>query len=415
MQNVNKPKRVKLSERTLENDIKFKGVLSYRHLRILGWVFLAFAQIAVVLTFNAKINPYAAAQSEAWANFFKLFTNLPLPLFMIANIASIMQKKDDYKRLLLFYGGMAFGMYLLENFLVFHYGFRAMNSLSPTTWGETASLFGILLPLMGQSSYAMNIFIDLFLCSLMFFFVNYTPKKYFQGKKIIIFRLFTLIPFIYEIASVIIKYNVTFVNITIPSYVFFLLTSKPPFLLIAFLIIIVILKGYEHLSIKSGKKNKKFFIEHQKTNAHTLGVSIVMSVVFLIVAIIDFFVTALVIYLTAAHYQVEPSQLIDVIMGIGLGGSLLMIPIIPVILLFSYKKTHTNSQMDMIVPLVGVGSIVLVYVEGMFEVITINMPYMIDRLKEIIDNIAGGGGDEPPPDPGIISFISNVIRSIRSL
>lgn len=140
-----------------------------------------------------------------------------------------------------------------------------------------------------------------------------------------------------------------------------------------------------------------------------------MSVVFLIVAIIDFFVTALVIYLTAAHYQVEPSQLIDVIMGIGLGGSLLMIPIIPVILLFSYKKTHTNPQMDMIVPLVGVGSIVLVYVEGMFEVITINMPYMIAKLEEIINKAAGGGGDEPPPDPGIINFISNVIRSIRSL
>ena len=411
MQQANKPKRIKLSERTLENDIKFKGVLSYRHLRILGWVFLAFAQIAVVLTFNAKLNPYAAAQSEAWANFFKLFTNLPLPLFMIANIASIMQKKDDYRSLLLFYGGMAFGMYLLENFLVFHYGFRAMNSISPTTWGETASIFGILLPLMGQSSYAMNIFIDLFLCSLMFFFVNYTPKKYFQGKKIIIFRLFTLIPFIYEIASVIIKYNVSFANITIPSYVFFLLTSKPPFLLIAFLIIIVILKGHEHLSIKSGKKDKKFFIEHQKTNAHTLGVSIVMSVIFFIVSIIDLFVTILVTYLTVVNYQVEPSQSIEIIMGIGLGGSLLMVPIIPVILLFSYKKTHKNPQMDMIVPLVGIGSIVLVYVEGMFEAITINMPYMIEKLKEII---SGGGGDEPPPDPGIISFISNIIRSIRN-
>ena len=409
MQKVNKPKRIKLSERTLENDIKFKGVLSYRHLRILGWIFLAIAQIAVVLTFNTKVNPYAAAQSKAWANFFELFTSVPLPLFMIANIASIMQKKDDYKRLLLFYGGMAFGMYLLENFLVFHYGFRAMNSISPTTWGETSDIFGMLLPLMGQSSYAMNIFIDLFLCSLMFFFVNYTPKKYFQGKKIIIFRLFTLIPFIYEIASVIIKYNVTFVNFTIPSYVFFLLTSKPPFLLLAFLIIIVILKGYEHLSIKSGKKDKKFFIEHQKTNAHTLSVSIVMSVVFLIVAIIDFLVTILVTYLAATHHQVEPKQLIDTMLGIGLGGSLLMIPIIPLILLFSYKKTHTNSQMDMIVPLVGVGLIVLVYVEGMFEVITINMPYMLAKLKDIFS----GGGDEPPPDPGIINSISNIIRSIR--
>ena len=411
MQKVNKPKRIKLSERTLENDIKFKGVLSYRHLRILGWIFLAIAQIAVVLTFNTKINPYAAAQSKAWANFFELFTSVPLPLFMIANIASIMQKKDDYKRLLLFYGGMAFGMYLLENFLVFHYGFRAMNSISPTTWGETSDIFGMLLPLMGQSSYAMNIFIDLFLCSLMFFFVNYTPKKYFQGKKIVIFRLFTLIPFIYEIASVIIKYNVTFVNFTIPSYVFFLLTSKPPFLLLAFLIIIVILKGYEHLSIKSGKKDKEFFIEHQKTNAHTLGVSIVMSVVFLIVAIIDFLVTILVTYLAATHHQVEPKQLIDTMLGIGLGGSLLMIPIIPLILLFSYKKTHTNSQMDMIVPLVGVGLIVLVYVEGMFEVITINMPYMLAKLKDIFS----GGGDEPPPDPGIINSISNIIRSIRIL
>lgn len=30
---------------------------------------------------------------------------------------------------------------------------------------------------------SFNIFIDLTLCTLVMFFINYNPKKYFQGKK----------------------------------------------------------------------------------------------------------------------------------------------------------------------------------------------------------------------------------------
>ncbi|MBR3538608.1 MAG: hypothetical protein IKN79_06005, partial [Eubacterium sp.] len=36
-----KKKRVKFYETTKENDIRFKGVLSYRHLRIMGWICMA--------------------------------------------------------------------------------------------------------------------------------------------------------------------------------------------------------------------------------------------------------------------------------------------------------------------------------------------------------------------------------------
>ena len=173
-------KKIKLRDRTLKNDIKFKGPLSYRELRIIGWAFIVLAQIAVILNLNTKINPANGIYLNGWANFFQGLSYFSLPLFLVANMACIIQRRDNFKNMLLFYGGAALGMYLLGNFVVFHYGRGLMNSISPTTWGEAADLFGLLLPALGKNGYVFNIFIDLFLCSLMYFFLYYQPKKYFK-------------------------------------------------------------------------------------------------------------------------------------------------------------------------------------------------------------------------------------------
>ena len=53
--------------------------------------------------------------------------------------------------------------------------------------------------------FAFNIFVDLFLCTLVMFFMNARPTKIFTGKKILIFRAFTLLPIAYEVTSIILK------------------------------------------------------------------------------------------------------------------------------------------------------------------------------------------------------------------
>lgn len=42
----------------------------------------------------------------------------------------------------------------------------------------------------------INLFIDLFMCTLFMFFLDYVPEKHFQGKKLRIFRAMALIPVI---------------------------------------------------------------------------------------------------------------------------------------------------------------------------------------------------------------------------
>ena len=50
-------KRLKFYQITPENDIKYRGPLSYRALRIAGWVCLAIAQVATIWSMVGKINP----------------------------------------------------------------------------------------------------------------------------------------------------------------------------------------------------------------------------------------------------------------------------------------------------------------------------------------------------------------------
>ena len=408
-------KKIKLRDRTLKNDIKFKGPLSYRELRIIGWAFIVLAQIAVILNLNTKINPANGIYLDGWANFFQALSYFSLPLFLVANMACIIQKRDNFKNMLLFYGGAALGMYLLGNFVVFHYGRGLMNSISPTTWGEAADLFGLLLPALGKNGYVFNIFIDLFLCSLMYFFLYYQPKKYFKDKKIIWFRLMVLLPILYEIGAMIIKFRISFVYMIIPSYVFFLLTSKPPFMLLAFLLLILLFKIDERKHIKKLNKTEKELEEHKKTNAHSLLVSLQMSVIFIVVTILDVIVSLLVfagvsVQMHALEDQALLSGIANQLSNIGFFGSATLVILIPVFILFSYKKEPKNKNIDKFIPIVGIGLILFVYVEGIFQTITHQLPIIIAKIEDIFS-----GGDTPPEEGGeeLIRRIVHIIRSLK--
>ena len=57
-----KPKKKKairgrkhIHEITAENDIRFRAPLSYRHLRMIGWLFLAISQISIIIVFPSAV------------------------------------------------------------------------------------------------------------------------------------------------------------------------------------------------------------------------------------------------------------------------------------------------------------------------------------------------------------------------
>ncbi len=334
----------------------------------------------------------------------------------MANFALILQKKNNYLRLLGVYGGLAALMYLLATIITFHYAYGLTTALIPNVPLYSFSLtLGTLLTGIGNIAYVFNIFIDLFLCSLTFYFLNYEPKKIFTGKKIMIFRSFVIFPILYEIASIVIKALTALNVIMIPSFVFFLLTSKPAILFVVFLVLIIGMKMREK-QYKKRFKNEKEYSEHEQTNAHTFRVSISLTVLFVIGAIVDFIIAFMIaiIFWISKEGTMDASTLasasVSFANNIGFGTAAPILMVAPILLLFSYKKTHKNPNIDIIIPVVGVGLIALVYIEGLYQVITLNLP---DIIAKIINIVAGLSESEGEAVSESVSHAQEAVRMVR--
>lgn len=397
-----KSKRVKLKYRTKENDIKYRGPLSYRHLRIIAWVLMAIAQLSWIFALAAHINSDFAPTYSRFVTLFDFLATLPLPLFIIANFGIILRRRNDFRWLLTFYGGVMAILYVIGNIVVIHYVWGTLRTIMPgySFWDALVSS-GSLLASLGQKGYLFNIFVDLFLCVLTVFFLFYKPKKHFQGKNIKWFRLMVFIPLLYEIASLVIKQLGLMELMQVPSFLFFLLTSKPPLTFLAFFIITIVLKVREVRFLKKFNGDETKLEEHYSTNAHSLRVSITISVAFAIAAIVDALALGGYVVIDVVRnlpdVTTEDDMLFLVFNGvarataIGFGGSTSLIFVIPFVLLYSYKRTHANTKIDSFIPLIGIGLVIFTIIEGLF--ITLRM-----SIGELFNAIMNGGEDLFPED-----------------
>lgn len=409
---------VRLKDRTLENDIKYKAPLSYRYLRIIAWLFLGIAQLVIVFKIGSRIDAGLAKAFEPWIIALGYFSDLPLPLFFLANLALILQKKHEFKKQFIKFGSLAALFYILANVIVLHYMFESVHRLIPDLgFIEFSEGISSLLCALGRVGYSLNIFIDLFLFVLTIFFLHYKPKKVFTGKKLYIFRSFVILPFLYEIGSLVIKALLADGKIRIITPVFFLLTSKPVYLFLAFFALLLIMKLREYRHYKK-HESEALLAEHYKTNAHSLRVSITISVIIFICFVLDMITVVLVaIFYAISHPAVAQLDLYEIgiqyaqVIGFGWGAPVLLIPII---LLFSYTKKHKNPNIDLLVPLAGVGFIAFIYVEGLYQVTSYSLFELIRKLKDLLAKIIDGSGEEgsgetPPPEAAVrlISTVKN--------
>lgn len=359
---------------TTENDIKFSGPLSYRHLRIIGWVCMIIAQLGTVFAFGASFNPNMVYFDTA-ANVLKYFSSVTAPLFLIAAFSLVLNAKDGYKRLIFLYIGLFLIVYGALVFVHQHYVYSVVYKMTGDSDYSYQFADMILSQFTSNPFYAMNIFVDLLLCTLFTFFINYTPTKYFQGKKIYLFRSFAILPFLYEVLSVILKMLSARGVIGLNIYVYPLLTTKPPVTFLIFVGMAFFIKFRERYYLKKGL-TRKDYQKFLNTNVNSLHFSIALSIMILIGVVIDLIALiciSSVIYSSSIVPSGQESKVaLDSVIkttSYGFGLCLPLILVIPLVLLFNYRKKYENALIDIIIPLAGILLVIFTLIEGGFEVL----------------------------------------------
>ena len=345
-----------------EDDIKYVGPLSYRALRILAWFCLALGQIAFLNSVGLSILHWSPI-GKGWANACSMISNLATPFFILASFGLVLSGRRNMRDFMLIYGIAYLGVGLGFVFFYLRYidGLFVKLGLQQTPFPALVS--GFL-----SDKVQVNVFADLFAFSLFHFFMNYTPKRVFKGKLLIIFRLFALLPIFFVIVSYILKILSATKVIELSFYVFPFLTTKSPIVYFVFVVASLWIKHRERMFLKLGATREEY---HQflNTNRNSLSVSIHLSLIILLSVVFD----GLLFLFSFIHYGIHGLPLdtfSEVVVDVyGVGQSSMMVLIIPFIFLYSYKRKHIDSRIDIAVPIVGIALIVVIYVEAIYQFI----------------------------------------------
>lgn len=387
-----KKTKIRLYDRNSTNDIRFRGPLSYRHLQILGWLAVSFLVLNRLINLGIAIDPGQPAWVYSLNTVAAFLSQFVLPLFLFANFAILLDGKKPFKEQLLKFGGLSLLVVFLFLVVTEHFILEVGTALFGDRAGMQVLIHDFFLNQMHSGSLSFNLFIDMFLCTLLLFFLEYTPKRIFTGKKRYIFRMFALLPILYEVLSLVIRIMTYYYMISPPLIVFPLLTTKPLMSFVLFVILVLFIKIREFRFRRNGK-TKEDYRQFTKTNLNSLHFSLFASLMILITGIIDslLFVFSALFDMTirsgagsglseeAADSMIQSTA--AGVSGWGIGGHAGMMTIIPVILLFSYTRTHKNEKADTYIPIGGVLLAVIVGIEGLHQGILMNIPTLLKMVE----------------------------------
>lgn len=354
----------KIRKKFFKDDIKYQGPLSYRYLRILGWVAFVLGQLALInsLTSNFDWDPLGPVVQTI----FNYSSTLMTPFFIIASFGMVLSGNRGYRNFILLYGAAFLAIGLGVMFAYYRYINGLFVAFDIVELGTEMETFV-------ADKIHINVFADLFAFTLFHYFVNYTPKKYFQGKKIYIFRLFSLLPIIYALVSYILKTSYALGALgNLPFGFFPFMTTKSPLVVSIFAVISLWIKNREKVFIKIGSTKEQYKI-YLNSRRNSLSFSIVLSVVIAIFALIDLIMMAVLMVIHTFTMDPAVVNVTDFISAFGAGQAIMCVFAIPFLLLYSYTRDHKNTQIDLFIPVAGIGVTALVYVEFFFDFIVFMM------------------------------------------
>ena len=404
---MSRKNKISIYDRNASNDIRYRGPLSYRHLQIMGWLGISFLVLHSLIELGIMIDPNQPKWVLSLNSVASVVSEFALPLFLFANFAILLDRKKTFKAQLLKFGGLSLLVVILFLLVTEHYILEVGTAIAGDKAGVQAQIDGYFLNRIRTGSLSFNFFVDMFLCTLLLFFLEYTPRKVFTGKKRYLFRMFALIPVVYEAGSLVIRILAYYGIIAPPLIVYPLLTTKPPMSFVLFVILVLFIKIREFHFRKRGK-TKQEYMEFTKTRLNSLQFSVFSSIMILVTGVIDLILligfSAFDIVVknmdhmeqveNASEQALEEMSMVAArgVAGWGIGLHSSMIFIIPIILLFSYTRNHKNPKADLAIPIGGILLAVFVGIEGLHQGILMNIPIIMNMIQESLNTYLVGGG-----------------------
>ena len=163
---------------------------------------------------------------------------------------------------------------------------------------------------------------------------------------------------------------------------------------------------FDESRFRKRDKSPEDFEEYTRTNDHSLRFSVFTSIMILITGLIDLLVYVLSsVFLTyttvgadmSAPLTQEAENALDEVITTAMqvvgawrfGEHFKMIPLISLILLFSYTKNHKNERVDLFIPIGGVALAFLVGIEGTYQGIVMNLPILMEKITELASQFLG--------------------------
>ncbi len=295
-----KLRKIHILQRTADNDIRYRGPLSYRHLLIIGWLGIVFMVVGIWTNLGVTMDPRSPAWMFTLNRVCNLAGSLALPMLLLANFCIILDEKKTYSELLKKYAALTLVIVALYMLLYGRYLFGIVSLFAKNRKETEIIVTAIIREGTRTGELAFNIFIDMFLCTLFMFFLNYVPKKGFFAKHVLVFRCLALIPVLYEMASLAIRMLSAAEKISPSFYIYPLLTTKAPMSFVMFVALALYIKFRERIFVKNGKTREdyKAFL---RTNANSWQFSVYASIILVITCVIDLIL--LIVFITGVSNE----------------------------------------------------------------------------------------------------------------
>ena len=393
---------LRLKRRGVANhdDIRYLGPLSYRAFEILGWLCVVLSVAIVVLAMIKSVSPKAGTGGGLPHRILPYVTQMSALFLVIAGISRAMRNSDEYRQQLLTYLGVA-GIVAAGTALIFQRTvMTAINRLFLDPKQALPMVEKTFADYSGIDFIAFNVFIDIFLCILLFFFVNVRPKHFFTGKWTLLLRACAVLPVAYAAVCMWLKYQAVCKNAVLHFGWFPLLTVKPVTTYGLFLFLAIYVKCKEIQYCHDGRTIKECQAS-LRTRRNSLRFGIVLAIALAVTAIVDNLLQyGAAQLLLKPHAPVEAEALawsLRAAKRIGFGGdSLILLLAAPFMLLYSFNRIPKWRIFSVLAPLLAIGLAILLWrgsrqtgaseyiVEGKIPKLSIaGIQQMLDYVKKI--------------------------------
>ena len=209
-------KRLKLHEVSLEDDIKFRGPISFQGFQVLGWLCIVMTAAQALLALARSLDPMTKEMTENIFPIIQTVASFSLPFLLIANYSRILSNAEGYKKQLIRTGGTAAAITIGSYFFYNRYIAGNVRIFMDEPGQAETFLNDTIQSTAVNGFIAFNIFIDLFLCTLFLFFLTYHFKRPIGRGWVVGFRLLAILPVAYEFACIVLKTLCKNGNITLP-------------------------------------------------------------------------------------------------------------------------------------------------------------------------------------------------------